>query len=244
MDFNVKKCAVLAISRKRKPSHFQYSILVQPLTSVEQHDYLGISISNDLRWNSHCNNIIKKSNKTLGLLRRTLSPCSRDVKKKAYEALVRPRLEYAAAAWNPHTISLVNKLEQVQRAAARFVYADFRRTTSVTPMITSLGWDSLHVRRLVDQSVMFYKIHNQFVNIQFPPCVTPACYLSRNDHQLKYQVPTPSTEGFKFFFYPRSIRVWNHLPPSVVIQATPAAFKEAALVSIRGMIPPPGSKLL
>ncbi|XP_072046454.1 uncharacterized protein [Amphiura filiformis] len=48
MDFNVKKRAVLAISRKRKPSHFQYSILGQPLTSVEQHDYLGISISNDL----------------------------------------------------------------------------------------------------------------------------------------------------------------------------------------------------
>jgi len=244
MEFNIKKCAVLTISRKRQPSQFQYTILGQLLTSVEQHDYLGITIVNDLRWNSHCQNIIRKSNKTLGLLRRTLSPCSRHVKKKAYESLVRPRLEYAAEAWNPYTITLVDKLEQVQRAAARFVYRDFRRTTPVTPMITNLGWDSLHVRRLLAQSVMFYKIHYQLVNIQFPSCVLPACYLSRSDHQLKYQVPAPSSEGYKYSFYPRSIRVWNHLPPSVVIQTTPAAFKEVALVSIKGMLPPPGSKLL
>ena len=35
----------------------------------------------DLRWNSHCNNVIKKSNKTIGL-RRTLAPCPKTSRLK------------------------------------------------------------------------------------------------------------------------------------------------------------------
>ena len=63
MEFNVQICAVLSITHKRKPSHYQYSIFGQPLANyVDQHDYLGITIASDLRWNSHCNNVIKKSN--------------------------------------------------------------------------------------------------------------------------------------------------------------------------------------
>lgn len=244
MEFNINKCAVLSISRKRSPSHFQYTIFGQPLSKVDQYDYLGITIAKDLRWNSHCHTTIRKANRTLGLLRRTLAPCSRDVKARAYESLVRPRLEYASQVWNPPTTTLVNQLEQVQRAAARFVSADYRRTTHVTPLITNLGWDSLHVRRLLNQGVMFYKIHHNLVNIPFPPCVIPATYFSRNDHQLKYQLPSTTTEAYRLSFYPRAIRIWNWLPPTVVSSPSVAVFKEIALPAIRVMLPAPGIKLL
>ena len=75
-------------------------------------------------------------------------------------------------------------------------------------------------------------------------CVVPASYIARHDLQLKYQIPTPSTEAYKYSFYPRSIRIWNDLPPSVVLIPDTAAFKEAPLPIIRGMLPPPGSNLL
>ena len=148
MDFNIKKCAILSITRKRNPSSFPYSIHGKLLSRVKQHDYLGVTIAHDLNWNSHVQNIIKKSNRTLGLLRRTLAPCTKEVKVRAFESLVRPRLEYAAEAWNPYTSTLVDRLEQVQRAAARFVHADYRRTTSVTPLLHNIGWDPLNIRRL------------------------------------------------------------------------------------------------
>ena len=83
MEFNVKKCAILTISRKRNSSDYSYTIFGQLLTRVEQHDYLGVTIASDLRWNSQCQSNIKKANRTLGLLRRTLAPCSREVKKKS-----------------------------------------------------------------------------------------------------------------------------------------------------------------
>ena len=110
---------------------FNYTILNNTLERVDDHEYLGISISHDLCWEMHCNKITKKASKTLGLIRRTLSPCSKQVKSRAYQALVRPRLEYAAEAWNPYNITTADRLERIQRAAASFVHHDYRHTTFV-----------------------------------------------------------------------------------------------------------------
>jgi len=36
-----------------------------------------------------------------------------------YRIMVRPIIEYAASVWDPHTLSNINKLEAIQRRAAR-----------------------------------------------------------------------------------------------------------------------------
>lgn len=244
MSFNISKCAVLNITRKRSPSSFQYTIFGQPLSTVKSHEYLGVTVSHDLLWNDHCEKTIKKANRTLGLLRRTLTPCTKEVKAKAYESLVRPRLEYASEAWNPSSQKMVNRLEQVQRAAARFVHRDYRRETPVTPMISSLGWDSLHHRRLLAQTATFYKIHHCLVNINFPPCVTTAHYFARTDHLLKYNIVQTTIDPYKYSFYPRCIRIWNNLPSQAVTAPSLLVFKSLAMPSIRTMLPPVGSRLL
>ena len=244
MHFNIKKCAVLSITRKRKPTHYQYSILGERLERVDHHDYLGVTLSHDLRWENHIYKIKQKASRTLGLIRRTLSPCKLEVKAKAYQSLVKPQLEYACEAWNPYTQSGVDCLEQVQRAAARFVFGDYRSTTHVTPLISILGWDSLHVRRLLYQAVMLYKIHHGIVNIQFPPAVHPASYIGRHDHKLKYNIPEANIDPYKFSYYPRSVRIWNQLPPAAVLAPSVTVFREAALPAIRGMSPQVGSRLL
>jgi len=47
-----------------------------------------------------------------------------------WHSLVRPHLEYAAAAWDPYLVGDCKQLEKVQRRAARFVKRDYRSTTS------------------------------------------------------------------------------------------------------------------
>ena len=49
-----------------------YTIFVNTLESVDDHEYLGVIISHNLHWEKHCHNITKKANKTLGLLCHTL----------------------------------------------------------------------------------------------------------------------------------------------------------------------------
>ena len=82
MSFNIKKCAVLTITPKRSPKTHQYTLLGEQLTRVQKHDYLGVTISHDLRWKDHCSKVAQKASCTLGLLRRTLSPCSQQVKSE------------------------------------------------------------------------------------------------------------------------------------------------------------------
>ena len=45
---------------------------------------------------------------------------------------VRPKLEYAAAVWDPHLISDKNTLEKVQRRAAQYVKGIYTYNASVT----------------------------------------------------------------------------------------------------------------
>ena len=89
----------------------------QPLTQVSSHEYLGVTVSDDLRPSNHITKVIGKARRTLGVVRRTLKACTPAVKERAYQALVRPKLEYASCAWNPHTDKDVKALEQIQREA-------------------------------------------------------------------------------------------------------------------------------
>ena len=78
---------------------------------------------------------------------------------------------------------------------------------------------------------MFFKIHHNLVNICMPPYFQPATFLARQDHQLKYNIPTSPIEAYKFSFYTRSIRIWNQLPTMTVRTITTSAFRDTALQS-------------
>ena len=67
-----------------------------------------------MSWSHHIHTITNIANKTLNFIKRTLSKCSSDVKTTAYCTLVRPTLEYAATAWDPHQQYLTDKIERVQ----------------------------------------------------------------------------------------------------------------------------------
>jgi len=52
-------------------------------------------------------------------------------------------MEFAVPAWDPYRVKDINKLEMVQRHAARFAKSDYRRTTSVSKLVDDLGWRTL-----------------------------------------------------------------------------------------------------
>ena len=141
MDFNICKCAIFPITKKRNTSFFNHTINGNALERIDGHECLGVSSSHDLCWERHCNKITERASEILELLRRTLSPCSKEVKSRAYQALVRPHLECAAEAWNPCNITTGDRLEHIQRSTATFVHHDYRRTTSVNNLINISGWD-------------------------------------------------------------------------------------------------------
>ena len=76
------------------------------LENVESIKYLDVTITSDLKCNSHIRNVCSKANRTLGFLRRKLFSCPQDVKDAAYKSMVRPILEYGSTVWDPHCYGL------------------------------------------------------------------------------------------------------------------------------------------
>ena len=113
MELNINKCSVLSVTLKCNSIFHDYDILGATLKRVTNHDYLGVTISSDLNWLRHVTNIYNEASRTLGLLKRTLSPCSQNVKSIAYKMLVRPQLEYASEVWSPYTMKCIKKIEQI-----------------------------------------------------------------------------------------------------------------------------------
>ena len=53
MNFNVTKCHLLCITKKRKPSNFAYTANSEALTNVPECDYLGVTCTETRRWDAH-----------------------------------------------------------------------------------------------------------------------------------------------------------------------------------------------
>ena len=71
-----------------------YTLEGTVLENVDNIKYLDVTITNDLKCNTHISNICTKANRTLGFLRRTLFSGPKNVKEAAYKVMVRPILEY------------------------------------------------------------------------------------------------------------------------------------------------------
>ena len=101
MRFQPVKCNMMQLTRKRiKKIHASYTLEGTDLENIESIKYLGVTISSDLRWNTHVSNVCTKANRTLGFLRRNLYSCTQEVTEAAYKGLVRPVLDYGSSVWD------------------------------------------------------------------------------------------------------------------------------------------------
>ena len=104
MRFQPVKCNMMQLTNKRSSKiQANYTLEGTVLENVESIKYLDVTITNDLKWNTHISNVCTKSNRTRGFLRRNLYSCPPDVKEAAYKGLVRTVLEYGSSVWDPHT---------------------------------------------------------------------------------------------------------------------------------------------
>ena len=158
---------------QKRPANFNLHFL-WPRMQVESHPYLGVEIDNKMTWSTHIKNTINKANRTLGFLRRNLWFCTREVKICTYNMLVLPVLEYACEVWDPFVANQKQRLEMVHRRAARFCSSDFKKYSSVTTMMTNLGWETLEERRKKIRLTMLYKIANGLVGIDCDQYLTMA----------------------------------------------------------------------
>ena len=219
MRFQPVKCNMMSVTRKRSKARYQYKLEGSVLSWVKSVKYLGVTISEDLRWNVHIGNTCSKAYRTLGLLRRNLSGCPPSVRETAYKGFIRPVLEYASVVWDPHCKKLTNDLEKVQNRSARFVLSDYSyEPGSMTNIMQRLQWKPLKTRRKHARMTLLYKGLQGMANIPTKDLIQQN-NRTRNQHDLSFRIPYSRTDCYKHSFIPRTIRDWNALPQSVTASA-------------------------
>lgn len=235
MRFNASKCYILSL---QTTSNFYYKLCDTILKTVPTNPYLGILFSEDMKWSPHIEKICKKANSTLGFLRRNLYRCPTICKKNAYISLVRSTLEYGAILWDPYLKKDIDKLERIQRSAARFITGDYksRARGSVQNLLQKLKLPTLQQRRGCLRLVFFYKIVEGLV-----PAMPPTNFLTpqkqgrkirstRNNNFISqnavdsftrnndrcYKVDLAKTDQYKHSFFVKTTIDWNKLENDIV----------------------------
>ena len=71
---------------------------------------LGVLLDDEQKWYQHCDEIVKKCTKGLGLLSRLSSTLPFSLKKKVYNAVVLPHLNYCSTVWQECSNKLQTKI--------------------------------------------------------------------------------------------------------------------------------------
>ena len=102
---------------------------------VSQEKDLGLIIDENLSFEQHIAEKIKKANSIMGVIRRTMEHLDCYNFKLLFTTLVRPHLEYANSVWSPHLVKFIDAVENVHRRATKQIpglgYEDRLKKTEI-----------------------------------------------------------------------------------------------------------------
>ena len=93
----------------------------------------------------------------------------------------------------------------------------------ITNLLNSLQWESLQQRQWKQSLVMCYKICHQLFAVEPANYCTAGDFRTRGNHRLGQIRAKKDT--YQHSIFPRSIRVWNRVPSSVVDAGSLEDFK-------------------
>ena len=114
LKFHPDKCISMSINRKMNYNE-AYKMDPTELRQVRQEKDIEVIVDNQLKFENHMQEKVKKANNIMGLIRRTFVHLDEGTFSKLFKALVRPHIEYANTAWYPTKMKDIIAIENVQR---------------------------------------------------------------------------------------------------------------------------------
>ena len=226
LSININKCTVLIVSNKSSISNRSYfinGICIDASTHVRD---LGITISSNLSFQLHINNIVAKARQRVSALFRGFISRNLIIMRNAFICYIRPLLEYNSIVWNPSHIYLIELIENVQRNFTKRIAS--LSSMSYHERLAALNLEPLELRRLRFDLVNYYKIINNISPIDpsniFSFSNTITSTRSALPHLLK---PLKASNKLLSTFSCRQIDCWNYLPPLTRNLTSLTSFKSA-----------------
>ncbi|CAF1056009.1 unnamed protein product [Brachionus calyciflorus] len=159
MAFNYEKCKTMIISKREFTTNNFNPVMSKDdgtfhtIKTKSERD-LGVTLSEDLKWNEHVRKAVAKANSVLGMLKRTFTFWSIETFEILYTTYFRPHLEYGAPVWNPYRRKEINLLEKVQRRATKLVQS--LKNFDYKTRLEKIGITTLNKRRHRGDLIQFF----------------------------------------------------------------------------------------
>ena len=171
--------------------------------------FLGVTVTSDLKWNTHIDNTCTRARQQLGVIHRSFYEADPGTLSHLYRCLLLPTLDYCSSVWDPHTTFLINKLESVQRLDARLVTK--RWSASPSYLLRSLNLCPLQEQRWKQKAMVCARIIKG-CSIIPPSYYTPHPHPSRpHHHSFPHFTPFARTTAHQSSFLNK---LYSHLEQS------------------------------
>ena len=224
LRFHPDKCFIMKIGRSCPDSQYVMKKgsdkIVLAETKVERD--LGVLVDSQLAFKDHISQAVAKSNKLLGIIRRSFVHLDEDTIRLLFKGIVRPVLEYGQAVWSPFKLGEQKRLESVQRRATRMIPGI--RHLSYSKRLRRLSLPSLSHRRKRGDMIDVYKYLHGHYRTKFDMFCRNSGGRTRG-HSMKLGKRYARLDVRKYFFANRVVDMWNGLPEEVVSACSVNAFK-------------------
>ena len=242
ITFNANKTIMQTFTTKQNTQSPYLTFGGEPITRVTKHKHLGLTLSNDLRFHAHINEMILKVNRDMSPLYPIARYLPRTILDQLYKIYILPYFDYCDIVYDGHfTIHDSQRLERLQNRAARLITGTTFRT-STDKLRRDLGWDTLVRRREIHRLHMYFKLKS---NSNILPDYIRAAIPQTRQHDTNrtlrnsasHSLPLNRTSHYQRSFIPCTTRAWNRLPESIQTSRSQKIFKRE--LSERLSVPAP-----
>jgi hypothetical protein len=229
VNFSPPKTEEMIITNKRPRQHPPLYLNDQLIKNVKDHKHLGIHLSSNLSWRKHVQEIAKKANRSLGVLRMLKMKLDRKSLETLYKSFVRPILEYGDAIWHiPNPVNLTMLLlDKVHVNAARIVTGATARC-HIEELFQEIGWETLFSRREFHRANIMFNIV-QGTAPTYLQDLLPDSIHQRTTYNLRNRgdldQPYTRTVTYANSFIPSATKQWNDLPVKIKQSQSDKSFK-------------------
>ena len=212
LAINHSKSQSIVFNRATLPMPFV--IDSNELDYVTQIKLLGVIIDNSLSFKAHIQEICRKVNAKVSILRRIRKLIPSDIMIKLYKAFILPHFEYASPLFIGLSMGLSAKLESTNAFALRTLL-NYSRSTAYEELLKIAHIKSLEHRRIEQALILVYKS----IYSQAPNYIQELFFLRGGGYNLrghlKVVLPRPTSFFLQHSFTYQVGKQWNNLPNKI-----------------------------
>jgi hypothetical protein len=224
MVIHPKKTKSMVITSRQKhqrsPLQLNLKIGSEVVEQVKTHRVLGVTIDEELKWQTHIINVCKTVARNVHLLGKLKLYVDQDARLMFFNAHVLSHINYASTIWSGAGDVHIKKLNSLHRRAAKSLV--FNPYLSTDDKLRSVDILPLDKQFQMNTAVLVYKARHDLV----PAYIKNLLVTNDNRYALdKYILPRTRIDLYKDSFAFSGASVWNSLPAVVRNCKTLSLFK-------------------